>query len=138
MWMSDAGLEPEPAPAPTSTSVSDKRADKRAAKGSLRRREAYAPAKPIGFDLGSYFRALGGDWRWAQATRRRVRSAMGARNVSGPALLRYWCKRHTWACMEPCLEVGPMSQCVVVAPEPLAGPLSASRSPCAPHLHPHV
>jgi hypothetical protein len=107
MWMSDAGLARE---RPNASAPLDRSQARRAAKASLRRREAYASPKPIGFDLGSYYRAMGGDWRWAQSTRRRVRAAMGARNVSGPALLRYWCKRHTWACMEPCLEVGPISK----------------------------
>ena len=62
-----------------------------------------------GFDLGDYFVAVGADYRWSRAAYRRVAAAMAARNVSAPTLINYRCVRHTWACMQPMFEVGPMA-----------------------------
>ena len=64
--------------------------------------------RPDGFDLGDYFVAVGADYRWSRAAYRRVAAAMAARNISSPTLINYVCLRHTWACMNPMLEIGPM------------------------------
>ena len=67
-----------------------------------------------GFDLGDYFVAVGADYRWSRSAYRRVAAAMAARfNVTSPTLISYRCLHHTWACMKPMFEVGPMA-----APEP--------------------
>ena len=70
----------------------------------------HAPPPEQRFDLGAYFVSVGADWRWSAANERRVRDAM-ARHSAGqaaasPALVRYRCLRHTWACMRPSFEVG--------------------------------
>ena len=70
----------------------------------------HTPPPKQRFDLGAYFVSVGADWRWSAANERRVRDAM-ARHFAGqaaasPALVRYRCLRHTWACMRPSFEVG--------------------------------
>lgn len=62
-----------------------------------------------GFDLGDYFVAVGADYRWSRAAHRRVAAAMARRNVSNPMLVQYSCLKHTWACMRPQLEWGPLA-----------------------------
>ena len=61
-----------------------------------------------GFDLGDYFVGVDADYRWSRAAYRRVREAMLGRNVSAPMLVNYRCVKHTWACMQPMLEYGPL------------------------------
>ena len=63
-----------------------------------------------GFDLGDYFVAVGGDYRWSRAAYRRVAASMLAKyNLSSPTLVSYKCLHHTWACMKPMFEAGPMA-----------------------------
>ena len=64
--------------------------------------------RPQGFDLGDYFVAVDADYRWSRAQYRRVAASMASRNVSSPLLVNYRCVKHTWACMQPMLEYGPL------------------------------
>jgi len=82
--------------------------DKRGSKQNLKRR--YGHLRPEGFDLGDYFVAVGADYRWSRSTYRRVATSMAARfNVTSPTIVSYHCQHHTWACMKPYFEVGPMA-----------------------------
>ena len=84
---------------------------------------SYHPSKSQGFDLGEFFTAMGGDWRWDKHSLARVRAALSSRNQSQtPYLARYYCRRHTWACMQPRFEYGPGGSPSV------AEPYSAARS----------
>ena len=74
-------------------------------------RKRHGAQRAEGFDLGDYFVAIGADYRWSRgATYRRVAAAMAARNVTSPTLINYRCLHHTWACMRPVFEFGPMAE----------------------------
>lgn len=71
-------------------------------------RRPHTVNRASGFDLGDYFTAVDADYRWSRAQYHRVAAAMAARNVSAPLLVNYRCVKHTWACMQPMLEYGPL------------------------------
>ena len=77
---------------------------------SIKEGKTYRPFRANGFDLGDYFVSIGADYRWSKATSRRVRAAMAGRNVSVPMIASYYCRYHSWACMQPTIEWGPMDK----------------------------
>ncbi|KAL1526636.1 hypothetical protein AB1Y20_015340 [Prymnesium parvum] len=90
----------------------------------------HVPQRPNGFDLGDYFVAEGGDFRWSRGARRRVAKSLAARglNLSSALLVTYFCRHHTWACMQPSLEWGAMDAAMAEGGAGLdAGYASAAR-----------
>lgn len=119
LWMSDRDHVRPPSARDGGKRAGGRRLSAALPRASKKWRRAHLATRPSGFDLGDYFVAVGADWRWSHAAHRRVSAAMRARNVSSPTLVRYSCGRHTWGCMRPELEWGPLGE-----PHPGYGPLS--------------